>query len=468
MGNEKQRQPASPVHVAKKPAGDIMLWQSSDGSLYVLEKNTTWANYDRALIAEYGEKYGREIAGLVTKEGLNAVISLIKTAPGEGAAAALAITGLKIVAKGISSTLGDAIAGKEIKAGTIGYNIYSEMLKPTNWAPGGKVKGNGALAGIQNEAYLIKDVITTKDPVFSKWTLPGQKDVPYNLKIKADIGIFSIGKLAEKKVVKYIKKLGHKPDHKDGGDLEEYDISSVSQNWDATDLENFDRFMGQGYSLSESIAYTNSRTKGLSYDVSNLKKTIENTEYFGQSLARMSGQENYKLWNASGKAWKAAYNAPNAVIAVEEIAAGAWYGLAALAGELLTLPATALAGIESGFAGVASSGIKVGQVTTDVVDVVGGTKGGNTPPVGINKAAYQPNTNLFSPGYMGTPFLSFRGVSSAQVSTNTDTKVKKGTAQVQTPQRSANKTKQTNTNLVTLPAGGASFNFGAPIYGIKF
>jgi|LauGreDrversion4_2_1035121.scaffolds.fasta_scaffold23344_3 hypothetical protein len=465
MGNEKQRQPASPVHVAKKPAGQVMLWQSSDGSLYIIEKNGAW---DRALIAEYGEKWAKEIGGLITKETLNAVISLIKTAPGEGAAAALTVTGLKIVAKGISSTLGDAIAGKEITAGTIGYNIYSEMLKPTNWAPGGKVKGTGALAGIQNEAYLIKDVITTKDPFLSKLPLPGQGRVPKDYKIKADIGIFSIGKQAEKKVVKYIKKLGHKPDHKDGGDLVEYDISSVSQNWDVTDLENFDRFMAQGYSLSESIAYTNSRTKGLSYDISQLKTQIENTEYFGQSLARQSNQQNYELWNASGKAWKAAYNAPNAVIAVEEIAAGSWYGLAALAGELLTLPATALSYVESGFAGAAGSSIKIGQVTTDVVDVLGGTKGGNTPPVGINKAAYQPNTNLFSPGYMGTPFLSFRGVSSAQVSTNTDTKVKKGTAQVQTPQRSANKTKKTNTNLVTLPAGGAPSNSGAPIYGIKF
>jgi hypothetical protein len=99
--------------------------------------------------------------------------------------------------------------------------------------------------------------------------------------------------------------------------------------------------------------------------------------------------------------------------------------------------------------------------------VLGGTTG-KTPPVVVHKSASQPNTNSFAAGYMGAPFLSFRSVSSVQVSTNTDTKVKKGTAQVQTPQRSANKTKKTNTNLVTLPAGGAPSNSGAPIYGIKF
>lgn len=465
MGNEKERQSASPVHVAKKPAGQVMLWQSSDGSLYILEKNGAW---DRALIAEYGEKWAREIGGLVTKESLNAVISLIKTAPGEGAAAALTITGLKIVAKGISSTLGDGIAGKKLDGGTIVYNIYSEMLKPTNWAPGGWVGGKSVLGKAQNEAYLLKDFITSKDPSFSKLKLPYQEFVPDKYKIKADIGLFSIGKQAEKKVVKYIKKLGHKPDHKDGGDLVEYDISVMAQNWDATDFENFDRFMGQGYSLGESIGYTNSRTKGLSYNVEQLKNTIANTEYFFQESARNMNQKNYELWNASGKSWKAAYNAPNAVIAVEEIAKGSWYGLAAFAGELLTLPATALSYVESGLAGASASSIKIGQVTSDVVDVLGGTSGGKTPPTIVYKAASQPNTNSFAAGYMGAPFLSFRAVSSVQVSTNSDKKVKKGTAQVQTPQRSANKTKQTNTNLVTLPAGGAPFNSGAPIYGIKF
>jgi hypothetical protein len=465
MGNEKQRQPASPVHVAKKPAGEVMLWQSSDGSLYVLEKNTNYENWSRALRAEYGEKYAREIAGLVTKESLNAVISLIKTAPGEGAVAALAVTGLKIVAKGISSTLGDAIAGKEVKGGTIAYNIYSEMLKPTNWAPGGKVKGSGALAGIQNEAYLIKDVITTKDPVFSKWTLPGQQDVPYNLKIKADIGIFSIGKQAEKKVVKYIKKLGHKPSNEDGGDLVEYDISKVAQNWDATDLENFDRFVGQGYSLGESIAYVNSRTKGLSYDINKLKKTIENTEYFGQESARNMGQQNYELWNASGKAWKNAYNAPNAVIALGNVAEGAYYGLAATAGEILTLPATALSMIESGFAGLFGSVIKIGQVTSDVTSVLGGTTGGKTPPVVVQKVASQPNTNSFAAGYAGAPFITYKSVSSVQVSTNAATTVKKGTAQVQTVTKSKKYSNPSPKNYVEV---GPPRPSSTAIYGFSF
>ncbi len=142
--------------------------------------------------------------------------------------------------------------------------------------------------------------------------------------------------------------------------------------------------------------------------------------------------------------------------------------MAATCGEILTLPATLGSFLEAGIQGIVGSSIKIGQVSADVVDALGGVKGQDAKEKPAGKTPSQPNTNSFAPGYMGAPFISFRSVSSVQVSTTQDTKLKKGTAQVQTVQRSANKTKQTNTNLVTLPAGGASFNSGAPIYGIKF
>ena len=471
MGNEKQRQPATPTVVPKKPSGNTVLWQASDGSMYILTEN----NFDAVLKAEYGEKYKREIAGLLTKETLNAFLSIIKSVPGEGVAANLAITGVKILAKGVVSTIGDAVAGKEITPGSVSYNIYSELFKLSNFAGGGPVGGEGAIPSALTGAYKYKKFITTKDPGFSKVAIIKFAQTKYSdeLIIKGEIGFFSIGKRAEKAVITYVKKkLGHKPGYSEtaGKNIEEYDISSIAQNWDGTDLENFDRFIAQGYNIGEASNLVNSRTKGLSYSIDQFKKNFEETEGFFTQARNSMGQKNYELWNTSGKAFQAAYTSPNGVIAAQKIAVGTWFGVSAFCGELLTLPATLGSFVEAGIQGIVGSGIKIGQVSADVVDALGGVKGQGAKEKPAGKIPSQPNTNSFAPGYMGAPFLSFRGVSSVQVTTNDrkDKKTKIGTAQVQTVQRSANKTKQTNTNLVTLPAGGAPSNSGAPIYGIKF
>lgn len=264
--------------IPKKPDGNVVLWQASDGSLYALSNAD---GFNAAIKSEYGEKAFRKIAGIITKETLDATFSVIRTAPTAGAASWLAIVGVKILAKGTSSSLKDAISGEQVDLKSIGANYGKELLKPSNFAPTDMLENPTRSITLQsaNGVYKYKKAITSNDPGISKIKLLKIKDIdgkePDYL-LKGDVSLLSIGKQFEKGAITKLtsQKLNHKPED----DYNKLDLSKYAQNWDSTDIENFERFVAQGFTIEEAVSYTNQRNKGLAYSVNQFTEAFQSQE----------------------------------------------------------------------------------------------------------------------------------------------------------------------------------------------
>lgn len=439
--SDNPRQKSQAIPIFKKPAGDVMLWQAADGSLYVmnglLNGNYAW---DAAFRAEYGENYGRKIAGTFTKESLNFLFSIIKTGTGESAAVAAGLTTVKILAKGISTSLGDAIEGKKLSGSDVAYNIYSELFKISNLAPGAKVAGTGTLATVQNMAYKYKNFITTADPSFSKKKLlkidlpTGEKDYL----IKGDIGFFSIGKRAEKATVTYIKhKLGHKPghgEHAEGNILEEYDISKYAKDWDVVDAENFDRFIKGGFTVDEAVILVSKRNRSdIGAKIQNLKGEVAQTKgifeagsesVFVSMNMQWDAAKNY--WNESAK-WRADQMIQGDFSGLANLGLSLFHGLAAGVDAVVGSVSWVVGKGEAGSREMIGSGLNIATITNDIGRAVSGTgysKVINTPITATGPVTLQP---VLQTGY-NTSTPTFRGINSVQVETNKKQDEKKPTA----------------------------------------
>jgi len=277
MGDIQRHGPKEAI-IPKRPDTNAVIWQASDGSLYALSNS---AGFNEAIKAEYGEKWARKVAGIVSKEALDAVFSVVRTNPTAGVASYFAVAGIKIVAKGTSSNIKDAISGTPIDLKTIGANYGKELLKASNYAPTDPFANPTRDLNLNtaNGLYKYKKFITSNDPGISKIQLIKIEKInskqPDYL-IKGDIGGLSIGKTAEGTIINFVaQKLNHKP--KD----EQYykiDLGKYAENWDSIDIENFERFVNQGYTIEEAVAFTNRRDKNLVYDINQFAESFKSSE----------------------------------------------------------------------------------------------------------------------------------------------------------------------------------------------
>jgi hypothetical protein len=247
-----------------KPTQDYYVFEDSNGKLYVLNER----NANAALTAVYGDNYGRQIAGFATTEALNFGISAIKGRAGAGTGEVIGTIVGKIVLKGGSKTIGDAIAGEEVSLGTLGYNVSKELTKPSNFAPGAKFEApNGKVQEGLNALYAYKYKVNAANPSFAKQKISLGSTKYGDIKLQGEIGALSPGKHVEKYAVGKVKQLFAKP----CPDKEEKHERKQYEGFGEVDYQNLDRLMASGLSESAALAeITKSKTSKESIGLSNI------------------------------------------------------------------------------------------------------------------------------------------------------------------------------------------------------
>jgi hypothetical protein len=255
--------------VLTKPNQAYSVFQDSNGKVYVL----TERNANAALSAVYGDNYGRQIAGFATTEAINFGISAIKAGGTTGQTVGLIVG--KIVLKGGSKTIGDAIAGEEVSLGKLGYNITKELTKPSNFAPGVKFDApNNKLQEGLNAMYKYKYKVASLNPSFAKQEINiGKTAFNNGVKFQGEIGALSPGKHIEKAVVGKVKQLFAKPDE----NPEDKHVRKQIDGFEEVDYENLERLVASGLSESQAlIVATNAKTTREASFIGLAKKTSKN------------------------------------------------------------------------------------------------------------------------------------------------------------------------------------------------
>lgn len=247
-----------------KPTQDYSVFEDSNGKLHVL----TERNANAALTAVYGDKFGRQIAGFATTETLNFGIAAIKGRLGAGTGEVIGTIVGKIVLKGGSKTIGDAIAGEEVSLGTLGYNVSKELTKPSNFAPGAEFNApNSKVQKGLNALYAYKYKVNAANPSFAKQKISLGSTKYGDIKLQGEIGALSPGKHVEKYAVGKVKQLFAKP----CPDKEEKHERKQYEGFGEVDYQNLDRLMASGLSESAALAeITKSKTSKESIGLSNI------------------------------------------------------------------------------------------------------------------------------------------------------------------------------------------------------
>jgi hypothetical protein len=277
-GDPKNNRKPPKGKVLVKPNQAYSVFQDSNGKLYVL----TERNANAALSAVYGDDYGRQIAGFVTTEALNFGISAISTRTGAGTGEVVGTVLGKIVLKGGSKTIGDAIAGEEVSLGKLGYNVTKELTKPSNFAPGAKFeKPSNKVEEALNVAYTYKygdpdgwwGGLQKFDPSIAKQKIKIGTQKYGDFAFKGQIGALSPGKHVEKAVVGKVKQLFAKPDE----NPEDKHVRKQIDGFEEVDYENLERLVASGLSESEAlIVATNAKTTREASFIGLAKKTSKN------------------------------------------------------------------------------------------------------------------------------------------------------------------------------------------------
>jgi hypothetical protein len=256
-----------------KPNQEYSIFEDSNGRIYVL----TERNANAALSAVYGDNYGRQIAGFATTETINFGISTLKGRAGAGTGEVLGTIFGKIVLKGGSKTIGDAIAGEEVSLGTFGYNITKELTKPTNYAVKGFAAPKNSVEEALDAAYRYKYGLTKYDPSIAKQTINIKGTKYGDIKLAGDISALSPGKQIEKVVVGSVKKqLFNKPTE----NREDNHARKQIDGFEAVDYENLDRLVASGLSESQALAeVTKAKTSRQRLVMGTLKKSVEDMQY---------------------------------------------------------------------------------------------------------------------------------------------------------------------------------------------
>jgi hypothetical protein len=269
-GDPKNNRKPPKGKVLVKPNQAYSVFQDSNGKIYVL----TERNANAALSAVYGDDYGRQIAGFVTTEALNFGISAISTRTGAGTGEVVGTVLGKIVLKGGSKTIGDAIAGEEVSLGKLGYNVTKELTKPSNFAPGAKFEkpGNKIQEGL-NALYAYKYKVASLDPSFAKQKIKIPTSKYGDIKFQGQISALSPGKHVEKAVVGKVKQLFAKPDE----NSEDKHVRKQIDGFEEVDYENLERLVASGLSESQAlIVATNAKTTREASFIGLAKKTSKN------------------------------------------------------------------------------------------------------------------------------------------------------------------------------------------------
>jgi hypothetical protein len=269
-GDPKDNRKPIKGKVLVKPNQAYSVFQDSNGKIYVL----TERNANAALSAVYGDEYGRQIAGFVTTEALNFGISAISTRAGAGTGEVVGTVLGKIVLKGGSKTIGDAIAGEEVSLGKLGYNVTKELTKPSNFAPGAKFeKPDGKIQEGLNALYAYKYKVASLDPTFAKQKIKIPTSKYGDIKFQGQIGALSPGKHVEKAVVGKVKQLFAKPDENPEEKHERKQIAGFEE----VDYENLERLVASGLSESQALAeVTKAKTSREASVIGLAKKSAKN------------------------------------------------------------------------------------------------------------------------------------------------------------------------------------------------